>query len=128
MTELPDDIAQRIGEVLKAFGYDPQGDRCIEPAADVPDGSQAHSTNFFRKLNEDALSNLHAWVAHRKLFGEQGVDGANFAAFEAAQGDVEEFQGARHLQTDQVGLNALDDGGSTHHTISWAVRRRPTAA
>ncbi|WP_028165450.1 bifunctional DNA primase/polymerase [Bradyrhizobium elkanii] len=62
LTELPNDIAERIGEVLKAFGYDPQADRRYEPPADIPDVSQCHSTDFFRKLNEDALSNLHAWV------------------------------------------------------------------
>ncbi|MCK1273806.1 bifunctional DNA primase/polymerase [Bradyrhizobium sp. 61] len=67
LTELPDDIAERIGEVLKAYGYDPQADRRSEPPSEVPDVSQYHSTDFFRKLNEDALANLHAWVGKLAL-------------------------------------------------------------
>ncbi|WP_316201673.1 MULTISPECIES: bifunctional DNA primase/polymerase [unclassified Bradyrhizobium] len=68
LTELPNDIAERIGEVLKAFGYDPDGDRATDPTvADHPDTSSSHTSNFFRKLNEDALARIEAWAPKLNL-------------------------------------------------------------
>ena len=70
-------------------------------------------------------------LARGKLFGEQGVDGldgADFAALNAAQGDVEDLQRPRHLQGDEGGLDALYDGRSAHRTPPTPARRRPTAA
>jgi hypothetical protein len=58
-----------------------------------------------------------AILARGQLFGEQGVDGldrADLAALDAAQGDVEDFQRPRHLQGDEAGLDPLDDGRSAH--------------
>ena len=66
-----------------------------------------------------------------QLFGQQGVDGldgADLAALDAAQGDVEDFQRPRHLQGDEGGLDALDDGRRAHRTPPRRARRRPTAA
>ncbi|WP_316206028.1 bifunctional DNA primase/polymerase [Bradyrhizobium sp. SZCCHNR3058] len=68
LTELPDDIAERIGEVLRHFGYDPDGDRAADPTvADHPDTSSSHTSNFFRKLNEDALARIEAWAPKLNL-------------------------------------------------------------
>ena len=72
-----------------------------------------------------------AVLARGQLFGEQGVDGldgADLAALDAAQGDVEDFQRPRHLQGDEGGLDALDDGRRAHRTPPTPARRRPTAA
>jgi hypothetical protein len=64
LTELDDDIAEQIAEVLREFGYDPERDRVEErvTAGDIPETSLSNTSDFFRKLNEDALANLHAWV------------------------------------------------------------------
>jgi hypothetical protein len=88
------------------------------------------------RLDRRQLGHLYrhfnaAVFADRELFGEQGVDGfdgADFAAFDAAKSYIKDFQRARHLQADETRLDALDDGGSTHHTTSLHARRRPTAA
>jgi hypothetical protein len=53
-----------------------------------------------------------AVLADGEFFGQQGVnglDGADFSTLDAAQGDVEDFQGA-HFQSDEARLDALDDG------------------
>jgi len=64
LTELDDDIAEQIAEVLREFGYDPEHDRVVQHVApgDIPETTLLHSSDFYRKLNEDALNNLHAWV------------------------------------------------------------------
>ena len=72
-----------------------------------------------------------AVLARGQLFGEQrvdGLDGADLAALDAAQSDVEDFQRPRHLQGDEGGLDALDDGGCAHRAPPRSARRRPTAA
>ena len=72
-----------------------------------------------------------AVLACGQLFSEQGVDGvdgADLAAFDAAQGDVEDFERPRHLQGDEIGLYALNDGGRAHRAPPKPARRRPTAA
>ncbi|MGJ4995702.1 bifunctional DNA primase/polymerase [Bradyrhizobium sp. HKCCYLS3077] len=68
LTELPNDIGEQIGEVLRAFGYDPDGDRAPDPAgSDHPDTVSSHTSNFFRKLNEDALARIDAWAPKLNL-------------------------------------------------------------
>jgi hypothetical protein len=63
LPELPDDIGEQIGEVLKAFGYDPDHERAeITPVGDGQDASPSQTTDFFRRLNEDALANIAAWA------------------------------------------------------------------
>ena len=66
-----------------------------------------------------------------ELFGQQRVDsldGADFTALDAAQGDVEDFQGARHFQSDEARFDMLDDGRGAHLRPPRAASRRPTAA
>ena len=70
-------------------------------------------------------------LARGQLFGKQGVDGfdgADLAALDAAQRHIEDFQRPRHLQGDERGLDALDDGRRAHRTPPRPARRRPTAA
>lgn len=66
LTELPDDIADRIGEVLKQFGYDPDGDRKASHGRDakryVASAGGSDATTMFHRANDAALTNLHAWV------------------------------------------------------------------
>jgi hypothetical protein len=67
---LPDDIADRLAEVLKPFGYDPDGD-CAEvvrseTAARSACGAKASS--IWRKANDDALANLDCWVPELHLY------------------------------------------------------------
>ena len=62
LEELPNDIGERIGEVLKCFGYDPDRDRMNGPAvadcvARNPDGD-----SLFRRINNLALASFHLWV------------------------------------------------------------------
>ena len=70
-------------------------------------------------------------LARGQLFSEQSVDSldsADFAALDPAQGDVKDFKRPRHLQADEAGLDALDEGRRAHRTSPRPARRRPTAA
>jgi Bifunctional DNA primase/polymerase, N-terminal/Protein of unknown function (DUF3987) len=62
LTELTNDVAAQLGELLKAYGYDPDHERIELPANDGDDTSAIHAQNFFRQLNEDALANISAWA------------------------------------------------------------------
>jgi hypothetical protein len=69
LPELPEDIAEQIGEVLRQFGYDPEGDRRIPVQDGAPGktGTDALAGDsdvaaMFRKVNDAALVNLSAWV------------------------------------------------------------------
>jgi hypothetical protein len=59
LPELPGDIAEKIAEVLRQFGYDPEGERFERVIA----GSAApDEDNIWRRINNAALADLHAWV------------------------------------------------------------------
>ena len=52
-----------------------------------------------------------AVLAHAEFLGEQrvdGLEGADLAAFEAPHDVAEGLQGARHVQADEVGLDAVE--------------------
>ena len=70
LPELPDDIAEQIGEVLKPFGYDPDRERLAlvrsETAARSACGARASS--IYRQANDDALANLDCWVPELHLY------------------------------------------------------------
>lgn len=54
------------------------------------------------------------------FFGEQGVDGfdgADYAAFDAAQGYIKDFQRARHLQANKTGLCARRRRKHSSHNL-----------
>ena len=68
LTELPDNIAERIAEALKAFGYDPESERKNELVARaVAPASGSGVTALFRETNSRALANLCAWVPSLEL-------------------------------------------------------------
>lgn len=70
LTELPDDIANRIGEVLKAYGYEPQAERRHEPVlgeARCSDTSQT-ALSIYRQANDDAMENFDCWVPKLYLY------------------------------------------------------------
>ena len=71
-------------------------------------------------------------LSQGKFLGQQGVDGVDgghLATFEAAHGDVEDFEGARHFQADEIALtrSPMTAGALIGHS---AGRRalRPTAS
>ena len=59
LPQLPDNVREIIADALRPYGYEPE--MKFEASITIEDsGSQA--SDFFRKLNEDALANLDAWV------------------------------------------------------------------
>jgi hypothetical protein len=67
---LDDDIADQIAEVLKQFGYDPEGDR-IERRSDATARNATPATggySVFRETNDTALANLDCWVPGLGLY------------------------------------------------------------
>lgn len=70
LPELPDDVGERIAEVLKEFGYDPNFEWRYERSAghgetpavvNAPTGGSDVAA-LFREVNDLALANLRAWV------------------------------------------------------------------
>ncbi len=70
-----------------------------------------------------------AVLAHLKLLGEQrvdGLEGGDLAALEALDDVVEGLQGARHVEADKAGLDAVEE--PAHGGAPASARRWPTAA
>lgn len=67
LPELPDDIAEQIGEALKPFGYDPDGDHPAPAPTALVGGGDDDGKSYYRQINDAALANLHAWVPHLGL-------------------------------------------------------------
>ena len=64
-------------------------------------------------------------------FGQQsvdGLDGADLAALNVAQGDVEDLQRPRHLQGDEGVLTRSMREGALIGRLPEPARRRPTAS
>ncbi len=69
LPELPDNIAEKIGEVLKAFGYDPEAERAMYPvSASSVSGASSPLESIYASTNALALANLHAWVPGLYLY------------------------------------------------------------
>lgn len=66
LPELPEDIADKIGEVLRQFGYDPEGERQTTPLGVTTrycgDVVASDGAAVFRVVNDAALASLSAWV------------------------------------------------------------------
>lgn len=68
LTELPDDIADRLAEALKPFGYDPEGERRYEPhGTPVALSGGSGASSLFREVNDAAFDNFAAWVPALKF-------------------------------------------------------------
>lgn len=70
LPELPDDIADRLAEVLKPYGYNPDAERPALVRGDTPARSAggARASSIYRQANDDALANLDCWVPELHLY------------------------------------------------------------
>ena len=59
LAEVPDNVEELIEQALTPLGY--KREQTFEFNGEISD-SKSQSTDFFRRLNEDALANLDAWV------------------------------------------------------------------
>lgn len=64
LPELPADVADRLGEALKPWGYEPPQDPIAKTDPNGDGGDTVH-----RQLNDAALANLEAWVPALHLHG-----------------------------------------------------------
>lgn len=114
LTELPDDIAERIGEALKAFSYDPDSERppsrLTTPATDAL--SAAGASNLWRETNDRALAHLDCWVPALGLFRCRTKPGGYCAVAswrESGTGRPREVR-KRNLSIDRRGIADFGDG------------------
>lgn len=69
LPELPNDIADQIGEVLRPFGYDPDRERAeMSTRNSGAPFSRSSSESVYRRANDDALANLDCWVPDLHLY------------------------------------------------------------
>lgn len=72
LPELPDDIADRIAEALKPFGYDPNRERAEFAVAQARSASHAvGGRGIYRQTNDDALADLECWVPKLELYKQR---------------------------------------------------------
>lgn len=62
LTEVTEAHVEAVIEVLRAHGYEPVAPIRPVEAAGIDVGGADAVADWFRKLNDDALANLHAWV------------------------------------------------------------------
>lgn len=65
LVEAPDNVAELIEQALRPLGY--KAEASFEFSGEINE-SNSQSTDFFRRLNEDALANLDAWVPRLNLY------------------------------------------------------------
>lgn len=114
LPELPEDIAEQIGEVLRQFGYDPDRERpAALPATQARNAApSAGERSIYRQANDDALANLHAWVPHlglRRLYRAGGGFKAVAEWRESGSGRVFHLRSA-NLSFTSRGIRDFGDG------------------
>lgn len=64
LTELPDDIADRLSDILREYGFDPENKRPARPWVNHTDvlPHRSNSDSIYRKINDIALNELQLWV------------------------------------------------------------------
>lgn len=66
LSELPDNIAERLGDILREYGFDPENKRPARVWADQSDADvyarRSTGDSIYRKINDLALADLQLWV------------------------------------------------------------------
>ncbi|MET4022781.1 bifunctional DNA primase/polymerase [Bradyrhizobium sp. RT10b] len=115
LTELPDDIAERIGEVLKAYGYDPRSERRAPAQDDISagmPGGPRSALSIYRQANDDALLNLDSWVPSLYLYKCRRKPGGYLAVAtwrRSGSGRARELR-KRNLHIVRDGIRDFGDG------------------
>ncbi|KQP24563.1 hypothetical protein ASF27_10715 [Methylobacterium sp. Leaf102] len=118
LTEAPDNLADLIADALKPFGY--KTESTFEWDGAVKE-SESQSNDFFRRLNEDALANLDAWVPKLGLFkANRESDGGWRAVAHWRPSSTGQPHDRRkpNLSFDSRGIRDFGDGGSPYTPLS----------
>lgn len=132
LEELPDDIDDRIAEVLKGFGYAPGHDRSDAKHSTNNTHREAGDTftgeNIYRTVNSKALANLDAWVPQLQLYRCRPKPGGYEAVAdwrESSTGRSLERR-KRNLSIHREGITDFGDG-STYTSIDLVMAARNLA-
>ena len=126
LRELPEFTADHFEAmlgVLREHGYQPEPELHLEPVS--LDGRE-QASEFFRRLNEDALANLDAWVPRLPLNGRarREPDGTWRAVAEWRPSSTGKplHKRARNLSFDRRGIVDFGDGGRTYTALNVVLR------
>jgi hypothetical protein len=108
-------------EVLKACGW--QAETSFEWSGEVVD-SEATAREFFRRLNEDALANLDAWVPKLGLYmPRREPDGSwrAIAEWRPSSSGKPLHKRGRNLSFDRKGIVDFGDGEKTYTALNVVI-------
>ncbi|GJD31455.1 hypothetical protein PMNALOAF_2714 [Methylobacterium adhaesivum] len=118
LPEVPDNVADLIAEALKPLGYAPEA--TFEFGGEIKE-SVSQSTDFFRRLNEDALANLDAWVPKLNLYRSIRQSGGGWRAVPhwrpSSKGNSPQKR-ALNLSFDPRGIKDFGDGDKTYTPLN----------
>jgi len=120
---LPDDIAERIAEVLRPFGYDPDGECEQERVARGGGGAAITSESVYRQANDLALLHLDGWVPELRLCKCRRKPGGYHAVASwrpSSTGRALERR-ARNLSIVREGITDFGDGPKTYTAVDLAM-------
>ncbi|MDP4022062.1 AAA family ATPase [Methylobacterium sp. NEAU 140] len=120
LTEVPDNVADLIAEALRPLGYKPE--QTFEFSGEIRE-SNSSATDFFRRLNEDALANLDAWVPKLGIRCQREHDGGWRAVPDwrpSSSGRPASRRGL-NLSFDPRGIRDFGDGGKTYTPLNVVI-------
>lgn len=124
LPEVPDDLAERLAEALKPFGYEDEKkfDIGSEPAH-IESHSHSQSNEFFRRLNEDALANLDAWVPRLGLqrIARHGTGWRAVPEWRPSNSGKPVGRRGMNVSFDHKGIVDFGDGGKTYTAINTVM-------
>lgn len=117
LTELPDNAADLIADALRPLGY--KVEQAFEFSGELNE-SRSQSTDFFRRLNEDALANLDAWVPRLNLYRAiRGGGGWRAVPHWRPSSTGNPPQKRKlNLSFDPKGIRDFGDGGKTYTPLN----------
>ncbi|WP_407528416.1 DUF3987 domain-containing protein [Methylobacterium oryzisoli] len=118
--ELPwieDDVAERIAEVLKPFGYAPEPER--PPRREAPEGEEAPH----RTLNNRAMADLGAWVPDLGLYKLRRMLGGYrcVATWRPSHGGRPLEKRSANLKIHPDGIRDFHDGDRTYTPLDLVM-------
>jgi len=123
LTELPDNVAELIEQALRPLGYN--SEVAFEYGGELNE-ARSRSSDFFRRLNEDALANLDAWVHRLGIRCERQRDGGWLAVPEWRPSSTGKPLSRRglNLSFDSRGIRDFGDGGKPYTPLNAVMAAR----
>ncbi|WP_114943489.1 bifunctional DNA primase/polymerase [Microvirga calopogonii] len=122
LPEFTADHFEALVGVLKAHGWNPE--TALEGSGEIVESGDDQARDFFRKLNEDALANLGAWVPKLGLYmPRREPDGSwrAIAEWRPSSSGKPLHKRGRNLSFDRKGIVDFGDGEKTYTPLNVVI-------